>query len=41
MAARNRNLLIALAALGIALRSYHYLRGSSVWQDEAAAWSTS
>ena len=35
MAARNRNLLIALAALGLALRGYHYFRGPSVWQDEA------
>ena len=37
MTARNRVLLIALVALGLALRSYHYLRGASVWQDEAAA----
>ncbi len=37
MAARNRNLLIALVTLGLALRGYHYLRGPSVWQDEAAA----
>ncbi len=35
MAARNRNLLIALTAVGLALRGYHYLRGASVWQDEA------
>ena len=36
MSARNRLLLIAFLALGLALRSWHYLRAPSVWQDEAA-----
>ncbi len=36
MPARNRLVLIALLALGLALRGWHYLRGPSMWHDEAA-----
>ncbi len=36
MSARNRVVLIALVTLGLALRSYHYLRAPSMWHDEAA-----
>jgi hypothetical protein len=36
MSARNRVVLIALLTLGLALRSYHYLRAPSMWHDEAA-----
>ena len=36
MTARNRLILIALLALGLTLRSYHYLRALSMWHDEAA-----
>jgi hypothetical protein len=36
MSARNRFVLIALVTLGLALRSWHYLRAPSMWHDEAA-----
>ena len=32
----NRLLLVGLITLGLALRSYHYFRGPSMWHDEAA-----
>jgi hypothetical protein len=31
-----RKLVLALLALGVALRAFHYLRGRAVWHDEAA-----
>ena len=36
MSVRNRLLLVGLVLLGLGLRSYHYLRGPSMWHDEAA-----
>jgi Dolichyl-phosphate-mannose-protein mannosyltransferase len=36
MAKQNQFVLIALLALGLTLRSYHYLRAPSMWHDEAA-----
>jgi hypothetical protein len=36
MSARNRIVVIALLALGLSLRSYHYFRDPSMWHDEAA-----
>ncbi|HVS39418.1 MAG TPA: hypothetical protein VMS17_27925 [Gemmataceae bacterium] len=36
MSAHKRIVLIAILALGLALRSYHYFREPSMWHDEAA-----
>src|SRR5438128_12417 len=35
MSARSR-FVVGLVLLGLALRGYHYLRGPSMWHDEAA-----
>jgi hypothetical protein len=36
MPRRSRKLVLALLALGVALRGFHYLRDRAVWHDEAA-----